>query len=419
MEQPRRLECAAHRWQHAIPARQARIVVVGLGYVGLAIGMRLAEQRFSVTGLERDRERLDRIRSARTEADAGRLLRLMRRERLQQTIHPECLAEVDVVLICVPTPLTAGHPDHSMVLAAARMVAMHAPEGALVILESTVAPGFVEEQLEPVLCPRLVAFSPERVDPCHPILGTSRLVSGTTREARDAADLLYRCAGVQTHLCADVKEAEYAKLLENAHRLVNIALVDQFAGLCRRDGVSIDGVLSAAATKPLGYTPFQAGPGAGGHCIPVDPAFAVERARELGHQLPLVELALACNRARPGEVAQAVLELGAGQPEPSAVLVGVSYKPGVADTRESAANEVHRALCAAGWRVMFHDSLVNRWQGMSSVPLSRALLSSVTVVVLVSPHDDVERSLLLAHEGPIVDARGFLNGCAGANVVRV
>ena len=397
------------------------VVVMGMGYVGLSIGIHLAQAGIQIIGLESDSIRRDAIQTAQVPGWESALSDLLGTGCLKIVGVPEVLGLARTVLVCVPTPLVGGHPDPSAVLDAASTVSLHAPLDALVILESTVAPGFVEEQFAPRLAPRLVAFSPERVDPCHPGLTvgtTPRLVSGMTPEAEEGAGALHRAAGIPVHR-VPVRVAELAKLLENTQRLVNIAFVDEFARLCSIEGVNVDTVVSAASTKPFGFVPYQAGPGAGGHCIPVVPAFLTERAGEKGMSMPLVEQALASNRARPSVIVEETLRRANGAAHPTALLVGVAYKPNVSDARESPADPIRIGLEAKGWQVRYHDPRIPSWRGQASMPLASTDLEKTTVVILVSPHPEIDKATLLAHQGPIIDARGFLAGLGRPNVYRV
>lgn len=372
-----------------------RVVVVGQGYVGRPMALALAGAGFEVFGLDRNQALVDRLNDGPNPSG------------LTVTTDPECLVSAGAVLLCVPTPRTEEHDD---VIGAALTVAERVPNDCLVILESTVRPGFTRDVLAPLLDGCLVAFSPERIDPGRE--GSEvvpRLVGGTTPAALSRAIDLYEACGIAVHP-VEVEVAELAKLLENSFRLVNIALVDELAGFCRAFGVRVDDVIRAAATKPYGYMPFFPGPGAGGHCIPVDPAFLIATANAVDAPMRLLDLALARNDARPTEVAQLARSRAVGG---RALVYGAAYKPNVSDTRDTPTAAVIRWLEVAGMLVDYHDPLVPEFMGRRSVGPDP---SGYGVAILLTAHRDMRLEQLDAWSGPIVDARGVLS--VRPNVVR-
>jgi UDP-N-acetyl-D-glucosamine dehydrogenase len=386
------------------------IAVLGLGYVGLPVATAFADAGFRVVGIDVDRCRLDEV-AARVEplSQPG----AVNARQLTLTTSPGALAAAHVVFICVPTPLEHGEARHDAVRACASAFAQYGRADALVILESTVRPGFLDE-LRPILGHGggvALAYAPERIDPQpgedgRRLRDVPRLVAGMDDSAQTRAVAVLRAVGVPVHPVPR-KVAEYAKLLENSYRLLNVAFIDEFAALCRADGVDPRAVVGAAATKPFGYQPFWPGVGAGGHCVAVDPAFLVHRGRELAAPLGLLESALTANAARPFTVAGTVAAGTA--PGATVLVVGLTYKPGVPDTRESGALVAARALAGMNRRVIAHDPLVGVPPDLEGVGLTAGLESADAVVLLVRQPDALVARLLLSGL-PMFDATGTLPG---------
>lgn len=386
------------------------IAVLGLGYVGLPVAVAFADAGFRVIGIDVDHGRLNEVAAcvgALSPADAHDV------RRLTLTNRPGALAAANVVFICVPTPLEDGEARHEAVRECASAFAQHGRADALIILESTVRPGFLDE-LRPILGHGggvALAYAPERIDPQpggdgRRLRDVPRLVAGVDESAQTRAVAVLRAVGVPVHP-VPLKVAEYAKLLENSYRLLNVAFIDEFAALCRADGVDPRAVVGAAATKPFGYQPFWPGVGAGGHCVAVDPAFLVHRGRELAAPLALLESALRANASRPYAVAGSV---AAGTAAGATVLVvGLTYKPGVPDTRESAAIIAARALAGMNRRVIAHDALVASPPDLEGVGLVAGLALADAVVLLVRQPEAVAAQLLLSGL-PMFDATGTLPG---------
>ena len=395
-----------------LPSGCATIAVLGLGYVGLPVAMACVEAGFRVIGIDTDPERVRALRAG-VEGGASSPSRGASVARLEITDDTSDLARADTVFICVPTPLEEGEARHEAVRACAASFARYGRAGALVILESTVRPGFVE-----VLRALLghggrvaLAYAPERVDPQHLQAGMRlreipRLVAGVDAGAQERALSLLSTVGIAAHPVS-IRVAEYAKLLENSYRLLNVAFIDQFAALCRADGVDPREVIRAAATKPFGFQPFWPGVGAGGHCIAVDPAFLTYRGRSLARSLSLLEDALDANAQRPRAVAAAV---AAGTEPGDAVLaVGLTYKAGVADTRESAAVAAVRALVGMNRQVLTFDPLVPAPEDLEGVALAEGLRRARAIVLLVPQPEPVVAAL--ASSGlTLFDATGLLPG---------
>ena len=391
---------------------QPTIAVLGLGYVGLPVATAFAEKGFSVLGIDIDAQRVCDLREGRVQGPSAFVLSSALRDgRLTLTTESTVLSRADVVFICVPTPLEDGEARHEAVRACARSFAGHGRSDALVILESTVRPGFVTE-LRPLLGHSgrvALAYAPERIDPQRsqagmPLSSIPRLVAGIDDAARDrAAQLLWRI-GVSVHPVS-LAVAERAKLLENAYRLHNIALIDQLATLWRVEGINPSEVIDAAATKPFGFQAFYPGIGAGGHCVGVDPVLLVQRGREVGVSLSLLENSIAANAQRPRAVAGSVA--ACTTPEDTILVIGLTYKPGIADTRESAALTAARTLAEMNRKVVAFDALVSVPDSLDGVSLGDGLARATAVLLLVRQPNAV-MSALQASTLPLFDATGTL-----------
>lgn len=394
-----------------LPVRPV-VAVLGLGYVGLPVALTCAEAGFRVVGIDSDP---DRVRVLRETAVDGPVVvpisGALRAGSLAVTDDPASLDRADAVFICVPTPLEEGEARHEAVRACATAFARHGRADALVVLESTVRPGFVE-QLRALLGHGgrvALAYAPERIDPQRSQEGMRlreipRLVAGVNPDAQDRAITLLRAMGVAAHP-VPLRVAEYAKLLENSYRLLNVAFIDQFAALCRAEGIDPRAVIEAAATKPFGFQPFWPGVGAGGHCVAVDPAFLTHRGRVLDRRLSLLEGALDANARRPRAVAAAIA--ADTSPGDAVLVVGLTYKAGVADTRESAAIAAARALAGMNRRVFAFDALVPPPDDLEGVTLAEGLRRATAAVLLV-PQPEAVVTALAASGLTLFDATGTL-----------
>jgi len=421
-----------HELTTRLAARRVTLAVLGLGYVGLNLAAAAARAGFRVLGLDTDAARVAALRRGELpagELDPARLRELLAGGRFEATGDAARLADADVFLLCVPTPLGADRrPDLAPVIAAARMVGGALRPGALVVLESTVFPGATRQ----VLCPELlaaararglslvpgadlfVAHAPERVDPGRadpPPERIPRLVGGLDAASADAAAALYATLVERVVRCSSAEIAEAAKVFENVFRAVNIALVNELEMILAPLDVPVQEVLDAAATKPFGFMAFRPGAGAGGHCVPAAPGQLLEVARCAGVRAALIEAASEVNRRKPEWIVQrarqAIATRRAEQGRPVAhgedalrgarvLVVGLAYKPGVADTRESPGLALLALLAAAGADVCYHDPLVPRVPEqrpaavpeLESVPLDAATLSEVEAVIVATKLPD-------------------------------
>jgi UDP-N-acetyl-D-glucosamine dehydrogenase len=419
--------------------RSATVAVVGLGYVGLPLLVGVHTAGYHVIGIDADDRKVEVLRSRRSHVVdvADSAVAAMEQARFSE--HPAPLADADVVVLCLPTPLTDGAPDLTMVLTAAEDVARFLRPGTLVVLESTTYPGTTEELLRPVLetsglragIDFALGYSPERIDPGNRdrrLDTTPKVVAGLTDRCRDLAVSFYGSFVHTVVTTSTPREAEMAKLIENTYRQVNIALVNELAVLAHDLGVDIWESLHAAATKPFGYQAFWPGPGVGGHCISIDPTYLSWRASEqLGYRVEFIEHANEVNDRMPDYVVSRVAEALADARtsiEGSKVLgVGVAFKPGVDDLRGSPSLAVLDRLAALGAAVSYHDTFVPTCEIAgelrSSLPLDADVVGAQDIVVLLTPHADVDVHGLVNTAAMVFDARGATVGIDAPNVVRL
>jgi UDP-N-acetyl-D-glucosamine dehydrogenase len=424
-----------------IEAAQADVAVIGLGYVGLPLATAFAQEGFTVHGLDVDDRKLDAIREGVSYVEdvaAGSLARQVAEGRLRASGDPSVLAEVDAVIICVPTPCAkAKQPDLTHIINAGVQIREHLRPGQLVVLESTTYPGTTQEVLLPLLesgglrsgIDFELGYSPERVDPGNRRFGlrnTPKIVAGVTPRACDLACALYRHVTDQVIPVSEPKVAEMAKLLENTFRHVNIALANEMAILCGAMGIDIWQVIEAASTKPFGFMPFYPGPGVGGHCIPIDPYYFSWMCREHDRQARLIELAGEINDRMPEVVVERVAEAlnaqGKALRNSRVLLLGVSYKKDVGDMRESPALKVMHQLHRKGADVSYHDPYVpvcvNGSGPMASVPLDETAIASADCVVILTDHSCLPYSRI-RQARTVVDTRNALRENPSATVIRL
>jgi UDP-N-acetyl-D-glucosamine dehydrogenase len=414
-----------------------RIGIVGLGYVGLPLAVAFGEAGHAVVGYDTSPKRVERLGRGESDIEdvpSERLARLG--DSLSASTDPEPLRRCDAVLICVPTPLAnQREPDLSYITGAARTLAGVLTEDQTVVLESTTYPGTTRDHLRPLLEESglraggdfHLAYSPERIDPGradHTIANTPKVVGGITPECAE------RAAGVYGEICDEVvvvsspEAAELTKLLENIFRSVNIALVNELAQLTDRLEIDIWEVVDAASTKPFGFMRFEPGPGMGGHCLPVDPFYLAFKAREHDFYPEFVELAGKINQAQPlfcvGKIERALNDAGRSVRGSKVLLIGVSYKPGVADLREAPSLKIIRHLRELGAEISYHDPLVDELaeQGLRSVDLAEAV-PDADLVAIVTAHPETDVADLLERARLLVDFRGVTRGISAPNLVRL
>ena len=415
-----------------------KVGIIGMGYVGLPLAVAFAEAGDEVYGVEVDPVRvaaLERGESYVEDITSERLQAV--RELFHPTTRYADLAKVDAVIIAVPTPLTRNRePDLTALEDSAARLGEVLQEGQLVVLESTTYPGTTREKLVPILEEHSnlvagtgfnVAFSPERVDPGrtdYTLKTTPKIVGGLTPQCLERALWLY--GDVCDHLVpvSAPEPAELAKLLENVFRSVNIALVNEIAMLCDRMGINIWEVVDAASTKPYGFMRFDPGPGMGGHCLPVDPFYLAWKAREYDVPTEFIELAGEVNQAMPYFCADKIGSALNDQSKPvrgsKILLIGIAYKAGVGDLRESPGLKILRILRKRGADVAFHDDYIGELQefGLTSEPLDDALRTA-DVAVIVTAHPEVDIQHVVDEAQLVVDFRGVTRGIESANLIRL
>ncbi len=425
-----------------IEGRTAKIGVIGQGYVGLPLAMAIAEAGFEVVGFDVSSEKVAQLNEGTSyigDVPDAELRKHRKAGRFSATDDFAALATLDVISICVPTPLSKTRdPDVSYILAATDEVVRHLRPGHLVILESTTYPGTTEE----LVLPRFEAtglqagrdyflcFSPERVDPGNPkfdIRNTPRLVGGSTLYCGRAGEAMYSAFLETVVRMSSTQSAEMAKLLENTFRAVNIGLVNEVAMMCRKLKLDTWEVIDAAATKPFGFMPFYPGPGLGGHCIPVDPHYLSWVLKKLNYTARFIELAAEVNTSMPTYVVDLVTEaLNDAQRSVngSRVLVlGVAYKANVGDVRESPALDVIQLLQQRGADVVYHDPYVpelrlGSGEQIQSVPLLDERLEMSDCVVITADHDSIDWGRVAHLSSRVVDSRNATAGVdAGATPV--
>lgn len=416
-----------------IEQRTAVICVIGLGYVGLPEAVSFAQAGYRVIGLDVNRERVNQVNAGSSyipDVDQATLASLVGAGRLSATGDPDVLREADCVCICVPTPLRkTGDPNISYVLTAADSIRAGLHRGQLIVLESTTYPGSTEEAVLPILESTglkvgrdfHLAFSPERINPGgtkHALHSIPRVVGGITPRCRDMATTFFRQVVDRVVPVSSARAAEMVKLLENTFRSVNIGLVNEMALLCRNFDIDVWEVVDAASTKPFGFMPFYPGPGLGGHCIPVDPVYLSWKARANGFEPRFIDLATAVNAGMPGHVVSRVAEVLNRRRKSingsRILIIGVAYKAGVSDTRESPAVEIVRRLRASGAAVTYHDPLVPELTEadppLKSLPLTAGLVQDQDAVMVVTDHRCIDYGWLVRHAPLVVDTRNATKG---------
>ena len=397
--------------------KKEKIAVVGLGYVGLPLALAAAEAGFNVVGVDNNSIKVSEINSGKSlieDISDSQIRKLVSKGSFVATVEFAEIRDAKTVLICVPTPLNSEHkPDISALEFAAKSIAPNLNRDVLVVLESTVATSTTRNFLLPILIKGSglgskdinIAFSPERTDPTNKkwnLQNTPKIVSGINKISTEKAIKFYKEFVDSVEECESIEVAETAKLLENSFRLVNISFINELASFCQKLEIDINQVIKAAATKPYGFMPFYPSIGVGGHCIPVDPLYLANKAREIGAPTRFIDLADQINQERPDYfVGRAEEKLG-GLKGMKVLVVGVSYKPNVADIRETPVEALILGLKQKGAQVVWHDDLVQEWNGEKSVALS----SEFDLAIIATPHEYLDLTRL--GNVPILNTRGSI-----------
>jgi len=414
-----------------LETKKARVGVMGMGYVGLPVAVEFAGKGFNVTGFDISKKKIETINKGKsiTPDIADKTVKdLVKRKILQATDRANALRKCDAILICVPTPLNrVKEPDMSFVISAVNTIKPHLRKGQLIILESTTYPGTTEELVLPELSATglkagkdfFLCFSPERIDPgneAFPLAKIPTVIGGITHDCSTIGAALYRHITPEVKQVSSTNVAEFTKLLENTFRIVNIGLINELAVVSEKLGVNIWEAVDAAKTKPFGYMPFYPGPGIGGHCIGIDPLYLSWKARLTGGEIRFVEIASRVNAAMPSYVvkraAYALNQCGKTLSRAKVLLLGVSYKRDVGDTRESPALEIIKELNVLGSKVEYHDPWVKELCyekiNLKSINLTAAKLKQYDLAILVTDHTDVDYTNVLKHVPKIMDTRNAL-----------
>ncbi len=439
-----------------IKNREAKVGVIGLGYVGLPLVLEFVNSGFSVTGFDLDPKKIKDLKAGRTYikhipsekilaavgADSAKRSGKNNTDRFTPTTDFSKLVDMDAILICVPTPLDAHRePDMTYVFETTQRIAGTLQKGQLVVLESTTYPGTTDEDMRSILEATglkagrdfFLAYSPEREDPNNRDFSTGtipKVVGGYTRKCLKVAKALYDTIVVKTVPVSSTKAAEATKLLENIYRSINIALVNEMKVLFDPMGIDIWEVIAAAATKPFGFTPFYPGPGLGGHCIPIDPFYLTWKARQFEVPTRFIELAGEVNTAMPafvvGKVMDALNERSKSLKGSRVLILGLAYKKNIDDIRESPSFKLVEILAGKGARVDYNDPYVPKTHKMrkynfkmKSVPLTAANLKKYDCVLLATDHSEYNPEFIAANADLIVDTRNmFGNIKSTANIVK-
>jgi UDP-N-acetyl-D-glucosamine dehydrogenase len=429
--------------ERKLRARSARIAVIGLGYAGLPMAIEFARAGFVTVGLDVDASKVERIRLGRSPvsnvADAE-IASLRTGDRLTASTDPAVLDAADVAVICVPTPLTAnGQPDLRFVETAGATIGEHLHEDMLVILQSTCGPGTTSKTLQPMLertsglrtgDDYFLVFAPERIDPGntrYTVKNTPKIVGGNSPESTRLGCLLYSACIDEVVPVSSPEIAQLAKLVENTFRFINISFINEMALLCDRLGVNVWEVIEAAKTKPFAFMPHYPSPGVGGHCIPVVPQYL--QAAALDHGLPseLIPAANRINDAMPrlvvDKLEDALEARGKRLVDASVLMIGVTYKPDIADIRESAAIRVLEETLARGARVAYHDPLMPTLtlagKTVASVELDPASIGALDAVVLLTPHTSIDYSRVIRAARLVIDTHSGLQPREAPNVLNI
>ncbi len=428
--------------QEKIATRSLRVGVIGLGYVGLPLATAFAEAGFHVTGIDVDQQRVDQANRGESyipDISNRRLQTLIDTKCIDFTSDYSALNEVDVVSICVPTPLRKTRdPDISYIISATEQVRAHLHPGQLIVLESTTYPGTTNEVLLPELestgmkvgVDFFLAYSPERIDPGNPDFdtrNTPKIVGGVTPACTELAQSFYGAAIERVMPVSSTRVAEMAKLLENTFRAVNIGLVNEIAIICEKLSIDVWEVIDAAATKPFGFMRFLPGPGLGGHCIPVDPHYLSWKLKTLDYTARFIELAAEVNSSMPryvvDKIGEALNEERRSFNGATVLILGVAYKRNVGDVRESPALDIIQKLIARKAIALYNDeyvpSLSLRDRLLYSQPLRSGMLQAADCVVIVTDHSYYDVPWIVREAHCIVDTRNLTQGYNDEKIFRL
>ncbi|MFH1664819.1 MAG: nucleotide sugar dehydrogenase [Candidatus Omnitrophota bacterium] len=427
-----------------ISRSKAVITVIGLGYVGLPMALEFCKKGFKVNGLDTNIRRIKNLNKGNSYIDdisSEEMRKILKKGDFRATADPAVLSSSDVVIVCVPTPLRKiKEPDISYIIAASRTLRKHMRSGQLIIVESTTYPGTTRDVILPELEKSglkldkdfYLGFSPERIDPGNPKYSFSnipKVVGGLTPKSTELGKALYSRVVERVIGVSSTETAEVTKLLENTFRIVNIGLINEFAMLCNKLDIDVWEVIEAAKTKPFGFMPFYPGPGIGGHCIPADPMYLSWKARTVGFETKMVDLAAKTNRMMPRYVVRRAAKLLAAKGKKlenaRVLLVGVAYKKDINDLRESPALDIIDELRKKNVRLSYNDEHIPYLDlpgiKMKSRKLTPALVRNHNIVIVATDHSYLDYKMIARNGAIVLDTRNAFekNGVKRGNVVKL
>jgi len=437
-----------------IKSKDAKIAIVGQGYVGLPLAVDLAKKGFEVYGIDIDQRKCDALNSGKSyiEDISDAQLKSVTGQKGKGFIHAtpdfSILKNADCVSICVPTPLAKTRdPDMSYILAVNEELKKYIHPNMLIILESTTYPGTTDEIVVPMVEEAgyklgesvFVCFSPERIDPGnkkYQLKNTPKVIGGSTKACTEAGVALYGQIVDKVVPVSSTRVAEMAKLLENTYRSINIGFANELAKMCHVLGIDTNEVIEAAATKPFGFTPFYPGPGLGGHCIPIDPLYLSWKLKELNYSAKFIELAADINTSMPEYVVELTMnklnDMQKSLKGSNVLMLGISYKENISDMRESPAVDVFKLLKKKGANVTYHDPHVPTFDSdhhdgvpskpenmVKSIALTNDTVAKADIVVITTWHSDFKIEPILEYAKAVVDTRNATRGITNPKVVRI
>jgi len=415
-------------FKQKIRRKKLKIAVVGLGYVGLPLACEFAKKGFSVYGIEVDKDRLRLLKQNKSyisDVSAQAINKVIKSGKLKPSSDFRFIKDVDVVLVCVPTPLKRGYqPDISYITSAVKSIARNLKRGSLVIIESTTYPGTTEEEILPIFkrCrfnppyDIYLCFSPERIDPGNKVYSLNsipKIVGGINKESTQLARLVYKIIIKNIHCVSSTRAAEATKLLENTFRLVNIGLIDEMAMMAHKMGLDIWEIINAAATKPFGFMKFYPSAGVGGHCIPKDPLYLYWKAQHFGFHPHFIKLASKITSLMPAYIVKRLQETLKSRrkflSDSRILIIGVTYKRDIKDLRKSPALDIINILKEKNVRVDYYDPLIPYLKinqiNLKAIRLNAANLAKFDCVIVITDHSKINYHFLLRHSSLIFDTR--------------
>lgn len=423
-------------------SKQAKVGVIGLGYVGLSLAIEFAKAGFCVTGIEKKQEKVRSINNGKSpiiDVTDHDLSRFLQSGKFKAVADYSPVSELDSVSICVPTPLRKSKdPDMSFIVDATKQIKKFIKQNQLIVLESTTYPGTTNELVMPLLEKSglkagkdfYLAFSPERVDPGNKTFTTRnipKVIGGITKHCTELATCLYEQIMDTIVPVSSTRVAETVKLLENTFRSVNIGLVNEMALMCHKLGINVWEVIDAASTKPFGFMPFYPGPGLGGHCIPIDPFYLSWKARMSGFEARFIDLADQVNNTMPhfvvDKIADSLNRIKKSINGSRIHILGVAYKKNINDIREAPSLDIMSNLTSKGGNITYSDPCIPEINydnlKLKSLPLTKELLKTVDCSVIITNHDDFDYKLIVKSSKIIVDTRNALKDFDEGHIVRL